>query len=485
MADKTVTPLDPSGATTIRYELGRANWAPAAEDGHPWMPAAVHGDAGTIRLNEDQVIDILILGDGYETRSQFEDRLAIWLDEFFDTEVYDTFCGAFRIRALFTPSPEACTTNRHTHYGVKVDDDGRIEGDGWWNADTSRGRRFREALFDAVDRYSVNLARYPSSLEVGGDRTVIHNELKGLYSNLVVMMLARSQTSSGGTIANASGMTRRVRRRAGTYLNVGFGSHSLHEFGHAFAYLEDEYISDRGSQAGRANPTTRSVFTLSNLAFSDRIGRALWLHISPWGLSPRVGAGSDPSPIVGWLWRGGEHDRRVWHSEYQCLMNGRHQNYAYTPDAAADPTASPPTGCNRFDAGEGGADLRWRDPPRYCFWCEEIVVIRILEKTGQLALAEDSANINSRGRIWYERWVAEGRRHYWALLDVANRIALREALYAAPATEPGSFCQIINPDGSYRRLDRSDLYRPFDADGPVPTASPALGDDELLVMLNA
>ncbi len=485
MADKTITPLDPVGATTIRYELGRDNWAPAVEDGHPWVPAGVHGDAGTVRLNEDQVIDVLILGDGYEDRTQFEARLEVWLDEFFATEVYDGLRGAFRLRALFTPSLEPCTTDRNTHYGVKVDANGGIRRDDWWNAGTSRGRHFREALFAAVDRFSVNLVRYPGSLDVGGAGTVIHNELKGLYSNLVVMMLARSRTDTGATIANASGMTRRVRRRSGTHLNVGFGSHSLHEFGHAFAYLEDEYISDRGSHAGRSNPATPSVFTLSNLSFGDRLRSALWLHVSPWGFAPRIGWGSEPSPIVGWLWRGGEHDKRVWHSEYQCLMNGSHENYAYTIDESADPTAAPPPGCTRFDGTDGGADLRWRNPPRYCFWCEEIIVVRILEKTGQLALAGDPANINSRGRVWHERWVAEGRRHYWTLLDVANRIQQREALYAEPALEPGSFCQIVNPDGSHLRLDHSDLYQPFDADGPAPTANPALGDDEALVMMNA
>lgn len=485
MADKTITPLDPISAATIRYELGRDNWAPAAEDGHPWVPAGVQGNAGTVRLNEGQIIDVLILGDGYQDRTQFEARLQVWLDEFFNTDVYDGFRGAFRLRALFTASAEPCTTDRNTHYGVKVGSTGKILRDDWWNAGSSRGRHFREALFQAVDRFSVNLARYPGSLNVGGSATVIHNELKGLYSNLVVMMLARSRTDAGGIIENASGMTRRVRRRAGTHLNVGFGSHSLHEFGHAFAYLEDEYISARGSRASRHNPATPSVFTLSNLSFSDRLERALWLHVSPWGLEPRIGWGTEPSPIVGWLWRGGERDKHVWHSEYQCLMNGRHENYAYTTDESADPTAAPPAGCPRFDTEDGGADLRWRDPPRYCLWCEEIVVIRILEKTGQLALAGDPANINARGRVWHARWVAEGRRHYWAFFDVANRIRLRETLYAEPASEPGSFCQIGYPDGSYRRLDHSDLYQPFDADGPEGTANPALGDDEALVMLNA
>jgi len=485
VADQTITPLDPTSADTVRYELGRQNWAPASEDQHPWLPDFLHGGSGNVRLAEDQVIDLVILGDGYETATQFRSQLQGWLDDFFAVEVYERFRGAFRIRAVFTRSTEPCSTNRNTHYGVKVDSQGKIERDGWWNAGSNAGRRFRNRLFESVDRFSVNLARYPASLQVGGDHSVIHNELKGLYSNLVVMMLARSQDEEGHILGNATGMTRRVRRRTGTHLNVAFGAHSLHELGHALAYLEDEYISDRGSRASRHNPGSPSIFTLANLSFGDRLKDALWLHISPWGIAPRQAAGSEPSPLVGWLWRGGEQDKGVWHAEYQCLMNGKHPNYAYTTDRDLDPTANPPASCNRFDTEERGVDLRWRNPPRYCLWCQEIVVVRILEKTGQLAMAGDPSDVNARGRTWYARWAADGRGRYWTFFDVPLQIQEREALYASPGTEPGSFCQIQNADGSYRDLARSDLYRPFDADSREATALGPPGDDVELLMLIA
>lgn len=485
MADLTITALDPISAETVRYELGRENWAPAFEDGHSWVPGFLHCESGNVRLNEDQSIDVVILGDGYEAEDQFHSQLDWWLGDFFAVEVYERFRGAFRIRAVFTRSEEPCSVSRNTHYGVKVDANGKIKRDNWWNADSAKGRRFRRRLFESVERFAVNWVRYPGNLQVGGGSTVLHNELGGLYSHLVVMMLARSRNKDGNIIDNATGMTRRVRRRRGTHLNVGFGSHSLHEFGHAFAYLEDEYISKRGRRAGRANPSNPSVFTLSNLTFGDRLASALWLHISPWGMAPRQAAGAEPSPIVGWLWRGGEQDKKVWHSEYQCLMNGRHQNYAYTSDAAEDPTADPPESCNRFDREEHGADLRWRNPPRYCLWCQEIVVTRILEKTGQLALAGDPGDVNARGRVWYMRWAADGRRRYWNFFDVPGQIREREALYASPGTEPGSFCQIQNEDGSYRDLERSDLYRPFDADSREATATGPPGDEEELMMVVA
>lgn len=489
MADQTITALDPISGDVVRYEIGRANWAPESEDDHGWIPDLLHGGAGTVRLTEDQIIDVVILGDGYETQRQFRDRVEAWIDDFFRVDVYERFRGAFRIRALFTRSGEPCSTDRDSFYGVKIDDDGDVARDDWWNADTAAGESFRDRLFAAVETFAVNSAVYPASLDVGGSNTVIHNQLANLYSNLVAIMLVRRSMpdGSGGEsiVSNATGMTRRVARSLGdpVYLNVGFGSHSLHEFGHAFAYLEDEYISDRGSKAGRSNPSTASVFTLSNLSFGDMLGDAPWLHVSPWGIRHRQAAGSEPSPIVGWLWRGGEEDTGVWHSEYQCLMNGKHENYAYTTDASDDPTAEPDETCNRFV--DGGADLRWRDPPRYCLWCQEIVVLRILEKTGQFLLPGDAASINERGRVWHARWIADGRQRYWAYFDVDRQIDDREGLYAAPGLEPGSFCQILNDDGTYLPLGRSDLYRVFRGEAVAAGSPPPADDGEELLMIVA
>lgn len=481
MADLTITALDPLDADTIRYELGRANWAPASEDGHAWVPDLLHDPADTVRLAEDQIIDIVILGDGYEREKQFHDQLDAWIADFFGVDAYERFRGAFRIRAVFTRSDEACTTDRGSYYGVRIDEDGDVDRDDkWWNSDSSKDRSFRGKVFDAVDLFAVNEAVYPDSLDVGGEDTVIHNQLAGLHSNLIIMMLVRTETSS-----NATGMTRDVRDRQSddVFVNVGFGSHSLHEFGHALAYLEDEYISDREDDATRANPATKSLFTLSNLSFSSRLSKSPWLHVSPWGAFHRQAAGAAPSPVVGWLWQGGEANTKVWHSEYQCLMNGKHENYAYTSDEDEDPTADPPDNCSRFE--DGGVDLRWRNPPRYCLWCQEIVVLRILEKTGQLALAGDPASINDRGEVWYSRWIDDGRQRYWDFFDVDTQIADREALYASPSLEPGSLCQLKKADGTYLKLEDSDLYHVFDAD-PIDYGDPPAADDgEELLMASA
>ena len=266
-------------------------------------------------------------------------------------------------------------------------------------------------------------------------------------------------------------------------VNVAFGSHALHEFGHAFAYLEDEYIGSRGSRATRSNPERGSLFTMSNLTFSTRLDRVPWRHLSPWGLKPRQAGGDRPSPVVGWLWRGGEHELGVWHSEYHCLMNGVHENYAYTHDADSDWTDldAPDVENRRF------ADLRFRRvarnspladiPPRYCLWCHEIVTARILEKTGQLSEDDDPSDIDARGRRWYDHWAEKWRARYWAAFDIADIITLREALYAHPSGEPETFEELQDGPSAFKRLDTSDLYQPFTSSSPAPTPAPLTEDD--------
>lgn len=496
MPDVTVTPLDALSSDLIRYEIGAGNWKPAAEAGRGWVPDLGGAAGATVRLEESQRIDVLILGDGFETESSFRSMLDDWIADFFEVEVYQRFPGAFRVRALFTRSDEPASMNRRSFYGVGIDGKGNILRDPqWWQLDDFLGTTFRERLWSSIGAFTdANLTSYPGSLS---NSPVIHNPLAGLYSNLVVVMLVRrGQTNSSGvTMISTSpvGMTRRVdlahvQLPLGVSLetfgvNVGFGSNSLHEFGHAFAYLEDEYISERGSRADRQNPSSPSVFNVSNLTFDTRLEHVPWLHLSPWGRAPRQAAGEAPSPIVGWLWRGGEKDERVWHSEYQCLMNGRHENYAYTPVAASDPTASPPTTCRRF--GKDGCDLRWRKPPTYCLWCQEIVVIRILEKTGQLATARDDDSIDERGRAWYRDWVAEGRADYWETFEMAARIVEREGWYADPSLRPDDLCQLERADGTYLRLDLSPLYKVFDAEPRPATPGPDLEDGEVLLMANA
>ena len=486
MADLSVVALDPLGGDRIRYVIGAANWAPAAEDGQGWVPDL--GGVGPVRLAEDQRVDVLLVGDGFDSEADFRAKLDTWVAAFFAVEVYERFRGAFRIRALFTRSTEPATSDRGSYYGVGIDGGGDILRDPqWWKGDDDRAVGFRERLWDSIGAFDdMNLATYPAGMT---ESAVIHNTLAGLYSNLVVVMLVRRAVpdSSGGVSVSASpvGMTRRVNRTSQRPLgvNLALGENSLHEFGHAFAYLEDEYISERGSTARRENPAVSSVFNLSNLTFDSRLDRVPWTHLSPWGRNQRQGTEGSPPPVVGWLWRGGEHDLKVWHSEYQCLMNGKHLNYAYTYDVVRDPTANPPTDCPRFI--DGGSDLRWRDPPTYCLWCQEIVVIHILEKTGQLAGPGDDPSINERGVAWYQRWQHEIRDGYWEFFGVAEQLRQREEWYADPRLRAADLCQLMDADGNYLVLGHSPLYCVFSAEPSAPSQPPAMDDSEELLVVTS
>lgn len=467
--DTTIRALDPLDQPVVRYHIGEGNWASTMSRGLPWIPDLAR-PPNRVLLSDDQVIDVLILGDGYVGRATFEDELSDWVNDFYALEVYRQFAGAFRIRALYTKSEERCDLrNRDSYYHVKADDDGVFREDDddkeWWNDGASKNAAFRAQLQDSLDCFALNQVRYSTLLSVGSD-TVIHNELAGLKSNLVVVMLVRTENSK-----NATGMTRVVDA---LHLNVAFGSHSIHEFGHAFAYLEDEYISKRGGPpADRSNPTIPSVFTLSNLTFNPRLSAALWGHLSPWGTYRRTASGAQRCPVVGWLWRGGEDDLGVWHSEYHCLMNGRnHENYAYSP-AEGDETKN--------------TDLRFRDPVMFCLWCQEIVVLRTLEKTGQLAREGDPADVNAKGWTWYARWVQELRPLYWEFFDLPRQILEREQVYAHPERYPNAetFEELKDSADCYRPVDGADLYQPFQADPSSQTPPAPWSDAEELLVANA
>lgn len=478
MADKSITPdtAEPS-APLVKYDLGRPNWDPS------WLPDLANPQL-TIPIVQDQIIDVLILGDGFRNRLAFESQLMEWLDDFFAVDVYERFRGAFRLRALFRESAEPVTPDRNSYYGIPEKDDGGLSRAGeWWKTEGSLNDEFRSRLFEDMERFEFNHLLYPSDLDVSDGGMVIHNQLAEMYSNCVVCML--TSDSSGD---NASGFTKRVPRAVGPgclgavlplrstpappWVNVAFGANALHEFGHAFAYLEDEYINGRGSDAKRSNPTMGSVFTLSNLSFSPRLDKALWRHVSPWGRVRRQGAGSDRLPTVGWLWRGGERDEGVWHSEYHCLMNGRHDNYLFTSNEPEDPTAQP----DGTYEDETGAWLR--SEHRYCLWCREIVVSRILEKTRQLAEPGDPASINERGKVWYNRWLSTWRDRYWDFFDLDAGVLDREQLYA---TQPNPEFNRLNSESL--ELWRSDLYQPFHGDSVGVGAPGEFGDGEALLLM--
>src|SRR6476469_2114409 len=108
MADQSIVELFPARSDGVRYELGVGNWGPRA--GGPWIPDLAN-PGQTIKLAAQEVIDVLILGDGFDSRESFRSELVDWVTDFYGVEVYKRFAGAFRIRALFRKSAEPCTSD--------------------------------------------------------------------------------------------------------------------------------------------------------------------------------------------------------------------------------------------------------------------------------------------------------------------------------------------------------------------------------------
>jgi hypothetical protein len=483
----------PLAGGRVRYTLGGPNWAERR------IPD-IRRPGETVQVDEDRMIDVIILGDGFTAESQFIEALTEWLREHLALKVYDTFAGCLRIRALYTPSVEPASSTRGSFYRCLTSSDGgslatdRLNAEGetedydWWLADDADGRAFREAFWAGVDTFSIATERrYPLDLDVGGSNQAIHDDiLRDRYRNLIVSMLVRTTEpvdvtpeNSTGLNRHPSGLAREVPRpapNASHRVRVAFGATEVHEFSHSFGFLSDEYIKGRDSESDRVNPATASVFTLSNLTYSrpklgtpdvyetPTVDETPWIHLSPGGWRSRMAGGPNPSPLVGWLWIGGGVHHGAWHSDYRCLMNGTHDNFKFTQVAAQDPTI-------QLDGTYKGENLR--DNERFCLWCQELVTLRILEKTDQLLEDGDPSDVTTQGIVWYGRWVDRLRANYYELFDVARQIADSEARYAS-----------LFPGRNGEPLWQSDLYSVPTAaavDGATSPVAP-LADDELFLL---
>jgi len=425
-----------------------------ASEGSRKIPDLVNG--GETELDWDHIIDIVILGDGYcvydydpndpndpnacpcgdpndPPIAVFTQAAYEWYYTLFGGDPndpnnigippYTYFPEAFRVRAVHKRSDVCASPDRESYYRVKIDDArcGVASMDGWWNnSEDDKNYVFRQRLYAAVDGLDppVNYALLydglddppepdPNSCYQEEDVEFFYPRDR-VYSNLVVAMLVRAECSS----TNVSGCAPCVCRETNCQPNglservrVAFAQTRQHEFTHAFAYVLDEYIRDIGDNAYYGNPADPSVFTLWNVSFSNERCDLLWPHLAPGGrYNPDL-----YSPI-GRLFMGARCEKGVWHSEYMCLMNGGSNNYE----------------CN-FDSG-GGHGLK--TCYQFCFWCEEVVAVKILEKTGQFIRPGDPSDVDKLGRTWYQLWDSELRDGYYWYFDVPGRIAERNGHYA-------------------------------------------------------
>lgn len=450
MTDTSVIAGPTRADGSIPYELGKPNWVGRT------IPN-IRAPSSTVQIRANQLIDVLILGDGFMEPTEFEKALQEWIGLFYRLKVYDIFRGAFRIRALYHRSLAPASAHLHSRYRVRVAKN-HIDVE----SGTEKDPKFRELLFKDVDSFAnINKRQYPSDLSFDESDTAIGDWLFGMSRNLIVSMLVRTVERP-----NAPGETFLVKAPAPNEdrtVRVALGAFSIHEFSHAFGLLSDEYINGRNSQSNRENPKRKNILNLSNLTFDDRYSQAPWFHLSPWGRNRRQAGGNNPSPVVGWLWVGGVKHLNVWHSEYRCLMNGKHDNFQFTQDAAQDPTAQP-DGTYTDETGEN-----LRDRGRFCLWCQELVTMRILERTDQLDESDDPSNFVEKGQRWYERWTAELRNNYWELFDVSQQIVDYEAIYEGLQL-PG-------------KIEASDLYLAYREDAPTRSGSSRFDDGEWLILL--
>lgn len=426
----------------ILYEVGQGNWA------HPSV--LTFDDRVNRPLSSETIIDIVLLGEGYldtdtdSDKSDFETHLSTWYDTVFNIWPYNQFIHSFRVRGLFTPSIHRTDTSGSGYFGITLDPETPTKV-GFDVSDSS----FREKLFDVLkfikDEDDLNTRLYSDELTIGlsGDDLNRISSIRAArssdtYQNLmrncvvaVAFMDADGSDGSGSSII--SGFFTHVTSPEGhslgdgTRVSIAFGMNYAHEFSHAFNLLLDEYIDVRESFAhNRQEPSHKSVFELWNLAYTCKDSHVPWQHLSWNGIFNRP---SDS--LVGRMWIGGRgKEKGVWHSEYKCLMNGGHRNYFNRTD---EPDIHVWDSTKR-EWKQVFAGLR---RGHFCLWCEEIVTIKILEKTDTLLRFEDielsRGNINELGKIWYQRWVNDLRPVYWIVFQLENRILAREQYYSIPS----------------------------------------------------
>jgi hypothetical protein len=398
-------------------------------------------NGGLTALSYDDVIDVVILGDGYYASedTEFFNEACDWYDDLFGANgifPYTAFTEAFRVRAVFKESTHrANNPQRESYYRVKVDDTPGecdvITHDGWWNSNGTANEDFRDNLFDAIANLdpAPNYRQYPwnldrpipdassSSCYVEVPEKDLLPALAGRYRNLVVVMMMKIENCDGAIV---SGAAKQVCGEAycptgADRVRVAFAEGYRHEFTHALSDVLDEYIRNRGSDADFENPSDPSVFLLSNLSYSNERCDLLWPHLAPNGrYNP------DPLSRIGRLYRGGYCELHAWHSEYACLMNGRG------------------SGGGNYKCDIGDTTEYYLRACQLCFWCQEVVAVRILEKTGQFVRAGDPSNFNDLGCVWYQLWDTSLRDAYYTYFGIPDRIADKNECYEAYAGMPAS-----------------------------------------------
>lgn len=296
----------------------------------------------TVRLPFERRVHVAIVPEGFTevdlAQGRFEREIERWLEEVLRVEPLSLFREAFVVwkRALASVERLAygAPQRADTALRLPITPDGygvaRVDGDG------PTAERLWRALRD-----------FPVPLSFFGPGGQSHR----LARNLVVVIAALDpRTGAAGFSGRAVPLRDPIgpERRVATAIALG----RAHEFGHAFALLDDEYMARGSIGVDNVQAAAASVH-LSNVVARARCDELPWKHLLHGGrFNPHtpdlVGAFGDPA--------------RGFHPELKCLMNGTHDNARYF-----------------------GGDGRLRSMDRMCNFCREVATFRLLERTGILS----------------------------------------------------------------------------------------------------
>ena len=222
-------------------------------------------------------IDVVIVAEGYTTAEaeKFYSRAAVADKEIFSYEPFRTFANYFKVTAIALPSKDS---------GVSVP----LQNE--WR-ETALSSNFSTFYSD----------RYLTTNHLRD----LHNQIAGIpYEHIIV--LANTDTYGGGGIYNAYTLT--------TADHSMFRPVVVHEFGHSFAALADEYGYDEYEPTyfPDMEPWEQNITTLHD--FSQK-----WQDLLPAG-TPVPTPQTDDLSAIGVYEGGGNQKKGVYHAFPDCRM---------------------------------------------------------------------------------------------------------------------------------------------------------------------
>lgn len=364
------------------------------------IPTPKDGVSGTLGISSPPncrggKIDVVILPEGYKAQDmqRFEQDAQLWLADFKALEPYKSLLQAFNVWIVLTPSSATITKesagDSKTYYDLGTTD----AGTGLQLP--SNRLELRTAVFNALDYLPYNRTH---KYLAGSQKNV--NLLKQVVA--VILVFDPKKCFDGTLQPNAayanqnspcdglSGYTVTLEdpNDATVKIRAAMGTNRLHELGHAFALLTDEYRTDgpdpkvctAASYLNDYNASNWDISSINNYAYSNDAQHLPWKHLL-------YGAGiTKTQGVIGAFegaftcWEG------AYRPEYKCLMNGSHGN--------ADACKA------------SGLSLR---KTTFCNWCHELVTMRIFEKVGALD-----------GTDPLKDWADNYRPHFWKIVSVAT-----------------------------------------------------------------